>query len=88
MADYRDDLTKAIINQCEIVKRQVLLEIIQIAAGCDTFDDFKKVLYSRALGFMKEFEDQGVLKPGTVERVAKGGTLEDEDINNSDSEII
>jgi hypothetical protein len=32
---------------------------------------------------MKEFEDQGMLKPGTTEKVAKGGQVETEDINKN-----
>jgi len=36
-------------------------------------------MYARALGFMKEFEDQGMLKSGTTEKVAKGEKIEDSD---------
>jgi len=80
---YEKDLAMLIKNQTEIIKQQVLLEIITIACNCDDFDQFKKVLYARALGFMKEFEDQGMLKPGTTEKVAKGGQVETEDINKN-----
>ena len=80
---YNEDLATIITRQSEIIKQQVLLEIITIACNCDTFDQFKKVLYARALGFMKEFEDQGMLKPGTTEKVAKGGQVETEDINKN-----
>lgn len=78
---YEKDLGALIARQADIIKQQVLLEIITIACNCDDFGQFKKVLYSRALGFMKQFEDQGVLKPGTVEKVAKGGSIEDGDVN-------
>ena len=80
---YNEDLAAIITRQSEIIKQQVLLEIITIACNCDDFDQFKKVLYARALGFMKEFEDQGMLKPGTTEKVAKGGQVETEDINKN-----
>lgn len=78
--NFEKDLALAITKQTEIVKQQVLLELITIACNCDDFDQFKKVLYARALGFMKEFEDQGMLKPGTTEKVAKGEHLDDSDI--------
>ena len=75
---YEKDLALLIKNQTELIKQQVLLEIITIACNCDNFEQFKKVLYARALGMMKQFEDQGDLKPGTVERLAKGEKLEEE----------
>lgn len=74
---YEKDLAALIQNQTELIKQQVLLEIITIACNCDNYDQFKKVLYARALGFMKQFEDQGMLKPGTTERVAKGGSIDE-----------
>ena len=69
---YEKDLAAFIKNQTDIIKQQVLLEIITIACSCDDFKQFKGVLYARALGMMKQFEDQGMLKPGTTEMVTKG----------------
>ena len=77
---YEKDLAQLLKNQTELIKQQVLLEIITIACNCDDFEQFKKVLYARALGMMKQFEDQGVLKPGTTERVAKGGSIDEEKV--------
>lgn len=75
---YEKDLAVFIKNETEIIKQQVLLEIITIACECDDFEQFKKVLYARALGMMKQFEDQGMLKKGTTEKAAKGESLEEE----------
>lgn len=75
---YEKDLAQLLKNQTELIKQEVLLEIITIACNCDDFKQFKGVLYARALGMMKQFEDQGVLKPGTTERVAKGGPVDEE----------
>jgi hypothetical protein len=77
---YEKDLALLIKNQTDIIKQQVLLEIITIACNCDDFEQFKKVLYARALGMMKQFEDQGMLKPGTTEKAAKGESIETEKI--------
>ena len=78
---YEKDLAAIIKNQTDLIKQQVLLEIITIACNCDYFKQFKGVLYSRALGMMKQFEDQGMLKPGTTEKAAKC-KLDDKDENN------
>ena len=79
---YEKDLAAFIKNQTDIIKQQVLLEIITIACNCDDFKQFKGVLYSRALGMMKQFEDQGMLKPGTTEKAAKGNLVDKEETNN------
>lgn len=73
---YEKDLAALIKNQTEIIKQQVLLEVITIACNCDDFEQFKKVLYARALGMMKQFEDQGMLEKGTTEKAAKGESIE------------
>ena len=74
---YEKDLAALIKNQTDIIKQQVLLEIITIACNCDDFKQFKGVLYARALGMMKQFEDQGMLEPGTTEKVAKCGKIDE-----------
>jgi len=78
ISTYEKDLAQLLKNQTELIKQQVLLEIITIACNCDDFKQFKNVLYARALGMMKQFEDRGDLKPGTTERVAKGGCFDEE----------
>ena len=77
---YEEDVALILQRQAGLIKRQVLLEIIQIACNCDNFDQFKKVLYARAMGFAKELEDEGSLKPGTTEKAAKGEAIEETDI--------
>ena len=74
---YEKDLAALIKNQTDIIKQQVLLEIITIACNCDDFKQFKGVLYARALGMMKQFEDHGMLKPGTTEKAAKCGKIDE-----------
>ena len=83
--DFSGDLAASIHRETELIKRQVILEIITMACECDNFDQFKKVLYARALGFMKELEDQGELKAGTTEKVAKGGQIEDSDVKDGNA---
>jgi hypothetical protein len=69
MANYAEDLAAALKNQTEIIKKQAILEIIQIVAVCDTYEDFKRTMYGKALDFMREFEADGTLTPGTVDKI-------------------
>ncbi len=73
---YEKDVAAIIKNQTELIKQEVLLELITIACNCDDFKQFKGVLYARALGMMKQFEDQGMLKKGTTEKAAKGEAID------------
>ena len=59
----------SIENQNEIIKRQVLLEVIRLAAENETYEGFRKELYAEALSWMKEAEEKGWIKPETTEGV-------------------
>jgi hypothetical protein len=69
MAGYAEDLHAAMKAQTEFIKKQVMFEVIQVAATCETYDEFRKAMYGKALEFMKELEAEGALKPGTTEKV-------------------
>jgi hypothetical protein len=73
MATYAEDLVAAMKNQTEIIKKQTLLEVIQIVAVCDTYEDFKRTMYGKAIEFMREFEADGTLAPGTVDKIVAEG---------------
>ena len=64
--NYGQDLQVFVDKELEIAKRQVLLEIIKIAAECETYDEFRKTLYAIALCWMKEAEENGLVKPNTT----------------------
>ena len=74
---YQEDVVDIITKTSNFIKQQVLLEIITIACNCKDFEQFQKVLWARAIGFMKQAEDEGFLKPGTTEKAAKGQPLTD-----------
>ena len=69
MSAYKEDLLAAMNSQVDLIKKQTMLEIIQIVSVCDTFEEFKRAMYGRALEFMREFEAEGTLKPGTVDKI-------------------
>ena len=68
MAGYAEDLVASMRAQTEFIKKQVMLEVIQVAATCETYDEFRKAMYGKALEFMKELEAEGGLKPGLLRR--------------------
>ena len=69
MATYAEDLLAAMKSQTEVIKKQAMLEIIQIVAVCDTYEEFKRTMYGKAIEFMREFEADGTLAPGTVDKI-------------------
>ena len=71
MAGYNEDLLAAMKSQTEFIKKQVLFEVIQVVAVCDTYDEFKKAMYGKAIEFMKELEKDGTLKPGFSDKIAE-----------------
>lgn len=73
MAEYKDDIKAAMTNQMEIMKKQLMLEMIQVVAVCDTYEEFKRNMYGKALEYMREFEADGTLKAGTVDKIINEG---------------
>ena len=69
MAGYTEDLLAAVRAQTEFIKKQALFEVIQVVAACDTYEDFKKAMYGKAIEFMKEMEAEGTLRPGFTEKI-------------------
>ena len=69
--NYEQDIKAAFDRQMEIIKKQVFLELISVVCNCDTYDEFKKTMYSTALGYLKELETEGILQEGTVDRAFK-----------------
>jgi hypothetical protein len=73
MSSYSEDFQRAVASQVDFIKKQVLLEVIQVAAVCDTYEEFKKAMFGKALEFMREFEADGTLKHGTVDKIIEEG---------------
>ena len=78
MAGYSEDLAAAIKVQTELIKKQALFEVIQVVAVCDTYEEFKKAMYGKAIEFMREMEAVGDLKPGTADKIAENSKLKGE----------
>lgn len=78
MAGYNEDMFAAMKAQTEFIKKQALFEVIQIAAVCDTYDDFKKAMLGKAVEFMREMEADGTLRPGFTDKVVENSKAKGE----------
>lgn len=78
MAGYNEDMLAAMKAQTEFIKKQALFEVIQIAAVCDTYDDFKKAMLGKAVEFMREMEADGTLRPGFTDKVVENSKAKGE----------
>ena len=77
---YQEDLLKALRKETDLIKKQTILEIISIVTSCDSYDEFKKAMYGMALEYFREMEDEGLVKPGTVDKLVGSKTEDDSGI--------
>jgi hypothetical protein len=67
---YKEDLASAMKRQNDLIVQQVLLQVISVVAESETYDEFRKRMYSIALGYLKDMEGMGVT-PDTVNKLTK-----------------
>lgn len=72
-----EDFKLGMQRNADLLKKQVLLEIIQVAAMCETYQDFRNTLYGMALGYLREFEDAGIVPKGTTDEEIKKAQKKD-----------
>lgn len=90
MADkevFQKDLTLAVGTVFNTLSKQLWLELATIANSSSSFTEFQKNLVSKVVEIVKEYEDSGQVKKGTVDKLIKGEELSPEDIiknNRSD----
>ena len=70
---YKEDLASALNRQADLIKKQTMLEVIQVVTSCDNYEEFKKAMYGMALQYFREMEDEGLVAKGTVDKVISGG---------------
>ena len=71
---YQEDLATALKKQTDLIKKQTILEVISVVTSCYTYDEFKKAMYGIALQYFREMETEGLVKPGTVDRIINSST--------------
>lgn len=81
---YKEDLASALKRQNDLIVQQVLLQVISVVAESETYDEFRKKMYSIALGYLKDMEDMGVSK----EKVSVMKTAIDDQFGESDNNIL
>lgn len=81
---YKEDLASAMKRQNDLIVQQVLLQVISIVAESETYDEFRKKMYSIALGYLKDMEGMGVSK----EKVNVMKTAIDEQFGESDNDTL
>ena len=81
---YKEDLASAMKRQKDLIVQQVLLQVISIVAESETYDEFRKKMYSIALGYLKDMEGMGVSK----EKVNVMKTAIDEQFGESDNDML
>lgn len=66
---YQEDLIQVLRRESDLIKKQTILEIIQIVTNCDTYEEFKKAMYGMALQYFRDMESEGLITPGTVDKL-------------------
>lgn len=64
--NYEQDMIAAMKKQNDLIVQQVFIELIQVVAESETYDEFRKRMYGIALGYVKDLESQGIKVPETV----------------------
>lgn len=60
MRMYEDDFKRAVQKQADLIVQQVFVQLIQMVTESETYEDFRKRMYSMALGYIKEMEAEGI----------------------------
>lgn len=60
MRMYEDDFKRAVQKQADLIIQQVFVQLIQLVTESETYEDFRKRMYSLALGYIKEMEAEGI----------------------------
>ncbi len=63
MRMYEDDFKRAVQKQADLIVQQVFVQLIQMVTEAATYEDFRKRMYSLALGYIKEMEAEGIKIP-------------------------
>ena len=60
---YHEDFAAAMKKQTDLIVQQVFIELIQVVAECETYDEFRKRMYGIALSYVKDLEAEGIKVP-------------------------
>ena len=60
---YNEDFAAAMKKQTDLIVQQVFIELIQVVAESETYDEFRKRMYGIALSYVKDLEAEGIKVP-------------------------
>ena len=60
---YEHDFKLALQKQTDLIIQQVMIQLIQMTTESETYDDFRKRMYSLALSYIKDMEAEGIKVP-------------------------
>lgn len=60
---YEHDFKIALQKQTDLIIQQVMIQLIQMTTESETYDDFRKRMYSLALSYIKDLEAEGIKVP-------------------------
>lgn len=63
MSTYEQDFTRAVQKQSDLIVQRVFIELIQLVTESETYEDFRKRMYSLALSYIKDLESSGIKIP-------------------------
>ena len=67
MSTYEQDFARAVQKQSDLIVQRVFIELIQLVTESETYDEFRKRMYSLALSYIKDLESAGIKIPETPE---------------------
>lgn len=71
MSTYEQDFAKAVQKQSDLIVQRVFIELIQVVAESETYDEFRKRMYGIALSYVKDLEAEGIKVPDQPETEKK-----------------
>ena len=63
---YEHDFKLALQKQTDLIIQQVMIQLIQMTTESETYDDFRKRMYSLALSYIKDMEAEGIRVPESL----------------------
>ena len=75
MSTYEQDFARAVQKQSDLIVQRVFIELIQLVTESETYDEFRKRMYSLALSYIKDLESAGVKIPETGEKKSEDNDM-------------
>jgi hypothetical protein len=67
-ASYEADLVSALNQQVKLITDRVLFEVISVVSVCETYEEFRKMMYGKALDFIKEYEADPAVRKAAIRK--------------------